>query len=163
MVWASCPIRTNWGQRGLQLILTGQVHTALPSLIKGQHVTPVRDAAGVGQWVRASSEMLAKLSLGPWQRVKDETLGIHPAVPSGKEAEEDHLLPYPGKGEQTSVPNRGGKQKHVSMIKHNGPPDQTIVFPKVTLHMHMNMMFIGKDKHHAEMHGRVTTAGKRTW
>ena len=47
-----------------------------------------------------------------------------------------------GKGAQTSVPDRGGKQKHVSTITHNGPPDQTIVFPKVTPHMHINMILI---------------------
>ena len=150
MVWAPCPIRTNWGHLGLQLILTGQAHTALPSLAKGQRVTLVRDAARFGQWVRAGSWMMSKFSLGPWQRIKDEPLDIHSAVPfvGGKEAEEVYLLPYPGKGGQTSLPHRGGKQKHVSMITHNGPPDQTIVLPKVASHIYVNRILIRRDKHH---------------
>ena len=71
----------------------------------------------------------------------------------GKEAEEKHLLPYPQKGGHTSMPDRGGKQKHVSMITHNGGPHQTIVRPNVAPHMHINMILIRKDEHHVEMCG----------
>ena len=52
------------------------------------------------------------------------------------------MVPYPHKGGLTSVPNHGGQQKHVSMITHNDPLDQTIVFPKVIPHMHINMILI---------------------
>ena len=111
MVWAPCPIKTNWGKPRLQLTLMGRPHTALPSPIKGQHVTSVRDAARVGQGVRAGRGMLGKCCLGPWQRIKEEPLDTHPVVPfvGSKEAEEDQVLPYPQNGGQTSVPDPGGK------------------------------------------------------
>ena len=52
-------------------------------------MTPVTDAAGVRQWVRASSGMPGKFTLGPWQRIKDELLDIHAALllVVGKEVE----------------------------------------------------------------------------
>ena len=100
MVSAPCPIPTNWSQPGQHLTLTRQAYTALPSLAKGQHVTPVRDAVGVGEWIRIDGRMTSKFTLRPWRRIKDELLDIQPAVPfaGGKEAEHALPLPFSRKG-----------------------------------------------------------------
>ena len=99
---------------------------------------------GSDKGVCASSGMRRKFSHGLWQRIKDEPLDIQPTVlfVGGKEAEEDHLLPYPHKGRHTFVPNCGGKQKPLPTITHNSRPDKTIMFAKVTSHMHINMILI---------------------
>ena len=73
-------------------------------------MTPMRDAARVGQCVYVGNGMLGKVTLGPWQWIKDEPLQIHLVVAfvGGKEAEEDHLLLYPRKGRETYVLDHGG-------------------------------------------------------
>ena len=47
--------------------------------------------------ILASRGMPSKFYVGPWQKIKDEALDMHLAVPfvGGQEAEEDYLLPDP--------------------------------------------------------------------
>ena len=59
--------------------------------------------------------------------------------------------------------DRGGKQKPVSAITHNGVPNQTLVLPKASPHIAINMIRIRKDEHHPHMPGEVITAGKSSW
>ena len=107
-------------------------------------MTPMRDAARVGQWILAGRRMPGKFRLGPWHRIKNEPLGIHLAVPfvGGKEGKRTSCFLTLGRAGPTCVPDCGGKQKQISTITHNGPPDHTIVFPKAIPHMHINTILI---------------------
>ena len=93
--WANRKLLRHWGTRPRKLAtLLGRDTCKRAAQLSLAQWPTMRNLHPTAWSCRVSS------ALGPWQRIKDEPLDIHLAVPFvwGKEAEEDHLLLYPRKG-----------------------------------------------------------------